>query len=68
MEADTSPVDADLVDLVTLAWLTYGKGRHPAALNFASRRSYALAERADEPLPFMGKGFAPTDIEAAQDG
>jgi hypothetical protein len=33
--ADIVPVDADLVDLATQAWLAYGKGRHPARLNFA---------------------------------
>ncbi|MDP9812435.1 ribonuclease VapC [Rhizobium tibeticum] len=65
IEADIVPVDADLVDLATRAWLTYGKGRHPAALNFADCFSYALAKRADEPLLFIGKDFSQTDIEAA---
>lgn len=65
IEADIIPVDAELVDLATQAWLTYGKGRHPAALNFADCLSYALAKRADEPLLFIGKDFAQTDIEAA---
>ncbi|MQW46769.1 type II toxin-antitoxin system VapC family toxin [Sinorhizobium meliloti] len=63
--ADTIPVDADLVDLATRAWLTYGKRRHPAALNFADCLSYALAKRADEPLLFIGNDFSQTDIEAA---
>ncbi|SJM30257.1 type II toxin-antitoxin system VapC family toxin [Mesorhizobium delmotii] len=63
--ADIIPVDAELVDLATQAWLAYGKGRHPAALNFADCFSYALAKRADEPLLFIGKDFAQTDIEAA---
>jgi ribonuclease VapC len=65
IEADIVPVDADLVDLATQAWLTYGKGRHPAALNFADCFSYALAKRADEPLLFIGEDFSRTDIEAA---
>ncbi|MBB4226811.1 type II toxin-antitoxin system VapC family toxin [Rhizobium mongolense] len=65
IEADIVPVDADLVDLATQAWLTYGKGRHPAALNFADCFSYALAKRADEPLLFIGEGLSRTDIEAA---
>lgn len=65
IEADIIPVDAELVDLATESWLTYGKGRHPAALNFADCFSYALAKRADEPLLFIGKDFAQTDIEAA---
>lgn len=65
IDADVISVDSDLVDLATQAWLTYGKGRHPAGLNFADCLSYALAKRADEPLLFIGKDFAQTDIEAA---
>jgi ribonuclease VapC len=65
IEADIIPVDTELVDLATQAWLTYGKGRHPAALNFADCLSYALAKRADEPLLFIGRDFVQTDIEAA---
>ena len=65
IQATTIPVDADLVDLATQAWLTYGKGRHSAALNFADCLSYALAKRAKEPLLFIGNDFSQTDIEAA---
>lgn len=65
IEADILPVDADLVEVATHAWLTYGKGRHPASLNFADCFSYALAKRADEPLLFIGTDFSRTDIEAA---
>ncbi|MDR6820415.1 ribonuclease VapC [Neorhizobium sp. 2083] len=35
IEAEIIPVDAELVDLATQAWLIYCKGRHPAGLNFA---------------------------------
>ncbi|MGX5806224.1 type II toxin-antitoxin system VapC family toxin, partial [Bradyrhizobium sp. Arg314] len=65
IEADIIPVDADLVDLATQAWLAYGKARHPAGLNFADCFSYALAKRADEALLFIGNDFSQTDIEAA---
>jgi ribonuclease VapC len=34
------------------AWLRYGKGRHPAALNFGDCFSYALAKLRAEPLLF----------------
>jgi ribonuclease VapC len=64
IEADIVPIDADLVDLATRAWLAYGKGRHPAALNFADCFSYALARRSGEPLLFKGADFARTDIRA----
>ncbi|QPB24042.1 type II toxin-antitoxin system VapC family toxin [Rhizobium sp. 007] len=65
IKADIVPVDADLVDMATQAWLTCGKGHHRAALNFADCFSYALAKRADEPLLFIGEDFSQTDIEAA---
>lgn len=63
--ADIVSVDADLVDVASQAWLIFGKGRHPASLNFADCISYALAKRADEPLLFIGNDFTQTDIEAA---
>lgn len=65
IEASIIPVDADLVDLATQAWIAYGKGRHPAALNFADCFSYALAKRAGEALLFIGEDFSKTDIPAA---
>ena len=63
--ASVIPVDADLADVATQAWLSYGKGRHPASLNFADCLSYALAKRADEPLLFVGEDFSRTDVRAA---
>jgi ribonuclease VapC len=62
--ADVIPVDGELADLATDAWLAYGKGRHPAGLNFADCLSYALAKRADEPLLFKGDDFSRTNIRA----
>ncbi len=62
IRAEIIPVD---VELATEAWLTYGKGRHPAGLNFADCFSYALAKRADDALLFFGEDFKQTDIEAA---
>ena len=44
------------------ASLSYGKGKHPAALNFGDCLSYAVARLADEPLLFVGDDFARTDI------
>ena len=65
LAADVIPIDADLVDGATLAWLAYGKGRHPAGLNFADCLSYALAKRAHETLLFVGEDFSKTDIPPA---
>lgn len=47
------------------AFLRFGKGRHPAALNFGDCMTYATARVADRPLLFIGNDFAQTDIEAA---
>jgi ribonuclease VapC len=56
------PVDAEQADLARSAWRKYGKGRHPAALNFEDCFSYALAKATGEPLLAKGTGFASTDI------
>jgi len=47
------------------AWLRYGRGRHPASLNFGDCLAYAVARLANEPLLFVGKDFAQTDIARA---
>lgn len=47
------------------AFRRFGKGRHPAALNFGDCLSYAAARLADHPLLFVGNDFSQTDIEAA---
>lgn len=47
------------------AWLRFGRGRHPAALNFGDCLSYATAFLASEPLLFTGNDFRRTDVVAA---
>ena len=44
------------------AFLRYGKGRHPARLNFGDCMSYATARLAGEPLLCIGNDFAQTDL------
>jgi len=56
------PIDAELADLARSAWRKYGKGRHPAALNFGDCFSYALAKSSGEPLLAKGTDFARTDV------
>ena len=56
------PVDAEQADLARSAWRKYGKGRHPAALNFGDCFSYALAKFSGEPLLAKGTDFRLTDI------
>ncbi|WP_028164502.1 type II toxin-antitoxin system VapC family toxin [Bradyrhizobium elkanii] len=43
----------------------FGKGRHPARLNFGDCFAYACARYLGEPLMFKGADFPQTDIEAA---
>lgn len=45
------------------AYLNYGKGRHPAALNYGDTMAYATAKLAQEPLIAIGNDFAQTDLE-----
>lgn len=47
------------------AFLRYGKGRHPARLNFGDCLAYAGAMLADWPLLYVGNDFALTDIQPA---
>jgi len=57
------PVDAEQVEVARSAWRKYGKGHHPAALNFGDCFAYALAKFSGEPLLAKGDDFARTDIE-----
>jgi ribonuclease VapC len=59
------PVDAAQAAIARQAYRLYGKGRHPAALNFGDCFSYALARLSVAPLLFVGNDFNQTDIEAA---
>ena len=47
------------------AFRRYGKGRHPAQLNFGGCMSYALAKETGEELLFKGADFGQTDIAVA---
>jgi ribonuclease VapC len=58
-------VDADQVEIARSAWRRFGKGRHPAALNFGDCFAYALAAATGEPLLFKGADFGRTDVAVA---
>ena len=62
---ELEPVTQEHVDVARQAWRRFGKGNHPAALNFGDCFAYALAEVTGEPLLFKGEDFALTDIEVA---
>jgi ribonuclease VapC len=57
------PVDSEQAEIARSAWRKYGKGRHPAGLNFGDCFAYALAKSAGEPLLSKGNDFAETDVE-----
>ena len=59
------PVDVDQAHLARQAFRQYGKGRHPAGLNFGDCISYALAKSLAQPLLYKGQDFSQTDIQAA---
>ena len=64
----TIPFDEDHWIVAAEVDIRYGKGRHPAALNYGDCMTYATAYVADNPLLFTGNDFAQTDIPAALSG
>lgn len=59
------PVDRDQADLARLAYKHFGRGKHPAGLNFGDCFAYALAKRLGASLLFKGNDFSKTDVKAA---
>jgi len=61
---DLVAVDAAQADVARVAYRTYGRGRHRAALNYGDCFSYALAKVSGQPLLFKGDDFGYTDLSA----
>ena len=59
------PVSLEQGRIARQAFLDFGKGRHPAGLNFGDCFAYALAKAVGEPLLFKGEDFSRTDIQSA---
>lgn len=59
------PFDARHSRVAVDAFLRYGKGRHPAGLNYGDCMTYATARLAELPLLFTGGDFAKTDVAVA---
>ena len=59
------PLDVEQAMIAIEAYRRYGKGHHPARLNFGDSFSYALSRRRNLPLLFKGDDFAQTDVEPA---
>ena len=66
-EADVQviPFTAEHYEVAVDAFQRYGKGRHPAALNFGDCLTYAVARLSGLPLLYTGDDFSRTDLSAA---
>jgi ribonuclease VapC len=65
LEIQFEPPTLEHARVARTAYRRFGKGHHPARLNFGDCFAYALAKATGEPLLFKGEDFARTDIEAA---
>lgn len=55
-------VDEEQISVARYAWRKFGKGRHPASLNFGDCFAYALAKTANESLLAKGSDFNQTGL------
>jgi len=61
-EVELVSVDPAQARAARQAWSRFGKGRHPAALNYGDCFSYALATTEAQPLLCKGDDFRQTDV------
>jgi ribonuclease VapC len=61
-DVEIVPVNAAQAQIARLGWRRFGKGRHPAGLNFGRCFAYALSKASGEPLLFKGEDFPQTDV------
>jgi ribonuclease VapC len=61
--------EIEIIDVTAMAaeralesWRRFGKGRHPAKLNFGDCIVYGVAAELDRPILCVGEGFVRTDI------
>ncbi|WP_435265844.1 type II toxin-antitoxin system VapC family toxin [Shinella sp. BE166] len=59
------PIDQGAGELAVVAHQRFGKGRHPAGLNFGDCFAYASARQLNVPLLYKGEDFPKTGIETA---
>ena len=64
-EVEVIPFGDNHWQVAAEAFMRFGKGRHPAALNYGDCMTYATAKVAGEPLLYIGNDFAQTDLESA---
>ena len=66
-QVEIVPFTEELAEAARAAWRKWGKGNHPAALNYCDCCAYALARQLGEPLLYKGDDFGRTDIRAARE-
>jgi ribonuclease VapC len=59
------PITRDAAHRIALAYQRWGKGAHPAGLNFGDCFSYVVATDHSCPLLYVGDDFAQTDVLSA---
>jgi len=59
------PFTDEHAEAAAKAFERFGKGRHPAGLNFGDCIAYGLAKVSGQPLIFVGDDFTKTDIRLA---
>jgi ribonuclease VapC len=65
LHVEVVPFTEEHYEAAVSAFLRYGKGRHPAGLNFGDCMSYALAVVSGLPLLYTGDDFSKTDVKSA---
>lgn len=67
LNAEIVPVTAATARRIGSIYTRWGKGFHPAGLNYGDCFAYELARQRDCPLLFVGEDFARTDVKRAID-
>ena len=65
LSLDVIPVDAERAKRAAEAHARWGRGNHPAKLNFGDCFAYELATSLSCPLLFIGDDFTQTDVRSA---
>lgn len=60
---ETAAFTEEQAETALSAFRRFGRGRHPAKLNFGDCFSYALSKTSGEPLLFKGEDFSKTDVD-----
>ena len=63
---ELAALDAEQAHVARRAFSRFGKGRHPAGLNYGDCFAYALATVLGEPLLFKGDDFGQTDVTPSE--